>query len=105
MNIYFLAGEGNGNFDGDESVVIGADQDGVLVKCSFDEAGRLAGEWGLHQPLLAQDGIHYSESGDAVYIANGEQVNSAEAVAAVFGWTDEHYLDAEDFLQQEKRVF
>lgn len=110
-NIYFLEGQANNNFEGDHPAVIGSDYDGVLVECDMAEASELAKEWGLCQrhggPMLAKDGVHYSESGDVVYIANGEQVDDIETVAKSLEWPgeDESGLDAEDYLQSINRVF
>jgi hypothetical protein len=106
-NIYFLAGQANNNFEADSATVIGADTEGVLVECSLDQASALAREWGLNAPMLASDGVHYSESGDVVYIANGEQVSDIETVANALEWPglDECGMDAEDYLHTIKRVF
>ena len=107
MNIYFLAGTANKTYEADHEAVISADFDGVLVECSLNEARTLAREWGLSAPMLAKDGVHYSYSGDAVYIANGEQVNNIEAVAVALAWPgeDESGLDAEDYLRTIGRIF
>lgn len=106
-NIYFLAGQANSQFEGDHSAVIGSDIEGILVECGLDEASELAREWGLRHPMLAKDGVHYSASGDAVYIANGEQVNGVEDVAKALDWPgfEESGLDAKDYLYTINRVF
>lgn len=106
-NIYFLAGQANSKFEGDHPSVIGSDIEGVLVECGLDEASQLAHKWNLRHPMLAKDGVHYSESGDVVYIANGERVNNIEDVAKALDWSgqEESGLDAEDYLHAISRVF
>lgn len=106
-NIYFLAGQANSKFKGDHASVIGSDIEGVLVECGPDEASELAREWDLRHPMLATDGVYYSESGDVVYIANGGQVKNIEDVAKALDWPgqEESGLDAEDYLQTINRVF
>lgn len=107
MNVYFLRGNANDNFEGDESEVLGCDQEGILVECNLDRASELAREWELSQPMLAKDGVHYSESGDVVYIANGKQVDNIETVAEVLDYPgfEQCGLDEEDYLHSINRIF
>jgi hypothetical protein len=105
MNIYYLEGEVQ-NFDFDNAAIVGSDQSGIMVECSMEEASRLANEWQLRSPMLAKDGVHYSESGDVVYIANGEIVDNIEDVAQSLDWPGfECGLDAEDYLHSINRIF
>ena len=105
-NIYFLANQSNSKFEGDHSAVIGNDIEGVMVECGLEKASQLAREWGLRHPMLAKDGIHYSESGDVVYIANGKQVKSDKDVAKALGWDMETSgLDAKDYLHSIDRIY
>ena len=106
-NIYFLAGQANSEFEADDPDIISTDRDGIMVECSLADASELARSWGVKSPVLAKDGVHYSESGDVVYIANGKRVNEIETVAISLGWPgfDESGLDARDYLDIINRVF
>jgi len=107
MNIYFLVGQANSSFEADDAAVIGSDIEGVLVECTLCEASELARKWGLNAPMLAKDGVYVSESGDEIFVANGEQVKKIETVAEALDWPGlyECGLDAEDYLNTINRVF
>ena len=114
MNIYLLNNATSVDYDNEH--IVGAAQDfGVLVECSFEEASKLAREWGAEKPRLAKDGVWISESGDEIFIANGEIVDDIAIVSDVLGYNEkeeesgmapaDYETSHEDFLRNMDRVF
>jgi len=84
-------------------------EDWVLVKGTLDDATKVRNAMGngWRMPFYAADGIWVRSAGDAVYIANGEDVSREEhpevLVARALGWNGE--FDPEDIESDEATYY
>jgi len=101
-NIYVI--EDCKEVDYDNPMIIGTAAEWVLVEADLETASELSAEWkSFHPPMYASDGVWVTESGDEIYLAHGEEVESLQEVAK---WLDfKGDGDPRDFLEQKGRIF